>query len=90
MGNYGNVGLGNNGGAHTYTTAELTRIAVTVETGFDDQNQLLRWPERDQAVLALLAGAGLRISELCTLSWGRLADLDTPAPMLRVLSLIHI
>jgi integrase/recombinase XerD len=55
-----------------------------VETGFDDQNQPLRWPERDQAVLALLAGAGLRISELCSLSWQRLADLDTGAPMLRV------
>src|SRR6202022_1865189 len=48
------------------------------------QNQPLRWPERDQAVLALLAGAGLRISELCSLSWQRLADLDTGAPRLRV------
>jgi site-specific recombinase XerD len=67
-----------------YNTEELGRIAAAVERGFDDQNAQLRWPERDQAVVALLAGAGLKISELCALRWERLAELDTAAPVLRV------
>jgi site-specific recombinase XerD len=68
----------------SYDTTELARIATAVDTGFADQNRQLRWPERDQAVLALLAGAGLRISELCTLKWECLVDLDTAQPSVRV------
>ena len=68
----------------SYDAEELARIATAVDTGFADQIGKLRWPERDQAVLALLAGAGLRISELCTLSWEGLRDLDGVQPCLRV------
>ena len=67
-----------------YSTTELTRIARAVPAVHDDQTEALRWPARDRATFALLVGCGLRISEVCSLTWDRLADLDNDQPLLRV------
>ena len=68
----------------SFNAEEMARIDAVVGTTFDDQRQALRWPTRDQATLALLAGCGLRISEACGLTWQRIAELDTDQPRLRV------
>jgi len=52
-----------------FTDDELARITTVTAAGLNDQRQSLRWPERDLAAIALLAGAGLRASELCQLQW---------------------
>jgi integrase/recombinase XerD len=67
-----------------YSTSELTRIAQAVPAIHDDQTEALRWPAPDEATFALLAGCGLRISEVCSLTWDRLVDLDSDQPLLRV------
>ena len=68
----------------SYSAVELGRIMAAVATEHDDQSQAMRWPIRDQATLALLAGCGLRVSELCALTWTQVAELDTDHPVLRV------
>ena len=68
-----------------FTDDELARITDAVRSGAGTQRDALRWPERDLATLALLAGCGLRSSEVCALSWGSLADLDEAEPGVRVI-----
>ncbi len=68
----------------SYSTPELARIDAVVGTDLDDQRPALRWPNRDQAALALLAGCGLRVSEASELTWQRVAELDTDQPVVRV------
>jgi integrase/recombinase XerD len=68
-----------------FSVAELARITTVVRSGVSGQREALRWPERDLATLALLAGCGLRSSELCGLTWAALPDLDQTEPGVRVL-----
>jgi integrase/recombinase XerC len=68
-----------------FSADELARITTVVRSGVSGQREALRWPERDLATLALLAGCGLRSSELCTLTWAALSDLDQTEPGVRVI-----
>lgn len=67
-----------------FTDDELERITTVAAAGLDDQRASLRWPDRDLATIALLAGAGLRASELCQLHWSSINDLDQAEPAVRV------
>lgn len=68
-----------------FTGDELARITAAVATGVGQQRAELRWPERDLAASALMAGAGLRASEVCDLPWSGLTDLDDDEPAVRVI-----
>lgn len=64
-----------------FLSSELEAIVRTVSTV--DERSRFPWPARDRALVAVLAGAGLRASELCSLAVGDvLRDED---PILRVL-----
>jgi len=67
-----------------FTDDELARITTAAAAGLDGQRARLRWPERDLAAIALLAGAGLRASELCQLQWSSITDLGRDEPTVRV------
>ena len=67
-----------------FSSNELARIMTVVTHTTGSQRTTLRWPSRELAVLALLAGCGLRASELCALTWRSLGDLDGPQPKVRV------
>ena len=68
----------------SFTDDELARVTSAVAAGVERQRAELRWPERDLAAIALLAGAGLRASELCGLRWAGLSGLDGDEPVVRV------
>ena len=63
---------------------ELARITAAAARGASTLRDAQRWPARDLALLALLAGCGLRASEVCALTWAGLADLDQAEPGVRV------
>lgn len=64
----------------TLTDAQLGAVLRAAST--PDPVARLAWPERDRALIAVLAGAGLRASELCGLNIGDVTD--TADPTLRV------
>ena len=68
-----------------FSTDELARITAVVRSGAGRQREELRWPERDLATLALLAGCGLRASEVCAVTWESVADLDEAEPGVHVI-----
>ena len=68
----------------SFTDDELARITAAAARGASTVRDAQRWPARDLALLALLAGCGLRASEVCTLTWSGLADLDQAEPGVRV------
>jgi integrase/recombinase XerD len=68
----------------SFTDDELARIPAAAARGASTVRDAQRWPARDPALLALLAGCGLRASEVCSLTWAGLADLDQAEPGVRV------
>jgi site-specific recombinase XerD len=70
--------------AAAFTDNELERITAAVTDGAGEQRDTSRWPERDLAALILLAGCGLRTSELCALTWADLRNLDGNNPTVHI------
>ena len=68
----------------SFSDDELARIVTVAADGIESQREQLRWPDRDIATIALLAGAGLRSSELCGLKWSAFSDLDADTPTVRI------
>jgi site-specific recombinase XerD len=63
-----------------FQASELERIVAAVSA--PDERTRRQWPTRDRALVAVLAGAGLRATELCTLEVGDFVVEHTP--LLRV------
>jgi integrase/recombinase XerC/integrase/recombinase XerD len=63
-----------------FQASELDRIVAAVSTS--DGRARRQWPARDRALVAVLAAAGLRATELCTLEVGDFVVEHTP--LLRV------
>lgn len=64
-----------------FTSGQLEKLVATVAV--KDEEARFPWVSRDLAILALLAGAGVRASELCALDVGDLLDMEDP-PLLKV------
>jgi integrase/recombinase XerD len=59
-----------------FQASELDRIVAAASTS--DERARRQWPMRDRALVAVLAGAGLRATELCTLAVGDFIVEHTP------------
>lgn len=68
-----------------FTDDEMRRIYSAAAVEDPTQRADLRWPARDRAVVAVLAGCGVRASELCGLAIADLIDFDGDEPLLRVI-----